>query len=188
MADKTVVSRVKRQRELRVAEGWQEVTVWVPTRQDADDIKTLASERRAKAEALHGLSQEVKSVSPSTEARIAAAIEERGSAAYIHYNGPVLELLSDLAEEDDLEGFSRAFVILARSSPMHAPSVASFVPAKIGTFLAKHRGVDVASFQRWTEANPGWADALEAAVRHPTQFAGLVETMAIEIKGMRRAQ
>ena len=40
MTDNTVTERVKRQRELRAAEGWRKVTVWVPTAADAKDVAT----------------------------------------------------------------------------------------------------------------------------------------------------
>lgn len=48
VADPTVVRRVRRQRDVRLAEGWQEVRVWVPTEQDANDIRNLAADRRVR--------------------------------------------------------------------------------------------------------------------------------------------
>lgn len=188
MADRTAIDRVRRQRELRVAEGWHEVKVWVPTAQDADDIRNLAAERRAKAEALFGLSREVPKVTPEFEAKIAKAISDHGSAAYLHASGAVLDLLTTLAEEDDLHSFSRAFVILARARPTNAAAVASYVPAKISNFLIKHRGVDPRSFVAWTDANPEWAENLKATVRHPARFAAVVESMAEDIARPSRTQ
>lgn len=115
MGDRTVTDRMKRQRELRAAEGWQKVTVWVPTLADAEDVKKLAAERRARAEALAGLSEEVPKVNVDTAERIARAIAEHGSKAYITPSGAVLELMKELAKEDDLESFASAFVIIARA-------------------------------------------------------------------------
>lgn len=182
MADRTVVARLKRQRELRAAEGWREVTVWVPTEQDAADIRKLAEERRAKAEALHGLSQEVSTVTHDTEVRIAQAMAEHGAAAYITPSGAVLGLLTQLADENDLISFSRAFIILARAKPGNAAFVAAAVPGKVTNFLVAHRGVDVSAMMDWTAANSGWAADLQNAVREPARFKEVVETMAEAIK------
>lgn len=46
MKDKTVNERMHRQRALRITAGWKEVRVWVPTEQDAADVRKLAEERR----------------------------------------------------------------------------------------------------------------------------------------------
>lgn len=183
MSDKTVVSRVRRQRQARLAEGWHEVTVWVPTEADAEDVRRLAEERRARAEALDGLSQEVGSVNKEVELRTAEAILKQGSKAYTTESGAVLELMTDLAREDDLQGFSRAVVIFARAKPANAHYVIGSVPAKISNFLISHRGVDAAKMMRWMEKHPGWVDDLKAAVRDPARFEAVVEAMAEAIKG-----
>jgi hypothetical protein len=187
MRDQTVTARMRRQRELRAAEGWHEVKVWVPTDQDAADIRQLAAERRAKAEALYGLSKEIPAVKPEIEARIAKAIATHGSAAYITPSGAVLDLLTQLANEDDLASFSRAVVILARAKPANAGFVAATVPAKITNFLVKHRGVNHQALIEWTEANPGWEEDLKNAVRNPDRFAQVVETMAMAINRQQSA-
>jgi hypothetical protein len=182
MADPTAVRRVKRQRDVRLAEGWQEVRVWVPTEQDANDIRNLAADRREKAEALAGLDEGIKSMPPETLHRIAEAITSQGSAAYTTPSGPVLDLLTKLAEEDDLASFSRAFILLARARPANAAFVASAVPAKIHNFLIKHRDVKVPALIKWTEANPDWAEQLKSALRDPDQFVRVVEGFALAIK------
>jgi len=182
MRDNTVVDRVRRQRKLRVAEGWQEVKVWVPTEADAEDVRKLAAERRAKAEALDGLSKEVSKVSHKTEMRIAKAIAEHGSAAYNSPSGAVLDLMTQLSNEDNLASFSHAFIILARAKPTNAAFVANAVPAKISNFLIKHRGINANTLLKWTETNPGWVDDLKDAVRDPVSFEQVVETMAEAIK------
>jgi hypothetical protein len=182
MADKTVAERARRQRDLRVAEGWQEVKVWVPTEADAEDVRKLAAERRAKAEALHGLSKEVPMINMETEIRIAQAIAQHGSAAYNTPSGAVLDLMTKLADGGDLASFSRAFIILTRAKPANASFVAAAVPGKISNFLIKHRGVDPSTLVKWTAANPGWVDDLKDAVRDPVRFEQAVEAMAESIK------
>lgn len=181
MADNTIAERARRQRDVRVAEGWQEVKVWVPTEADAEDVRKLAAERRKRAEALHGLSKEVQIIDMDTELRIAKAISEQGSAAYTTESGAVLELMTRLADEDDLQGLSRAFVILARAKPPNATFVAARVPAKISNFLIKHRGVSTPALLKWTSANPAWAENLKDALRDPIRFERLVEAMAAAI-------
>lgn len=182
MADRTVVQRVKNQRDARLLEGWQEVRVWVPSEKDAADIRNIAAERRAKAEALEGLSKEVRKVSPPTEARIARAIAEHGSSAYTTPSGAVLDLMTELAGEDDLRGFSRAVVILARAKPANAKFVIERVPAKVSNFVIRHRGVSATDLMKWAEANPQWPDDLKNSVRDPEVFERVVETMSESIK------
>ncbi len=186
MNDKTVVARVRRQRNLRITEGWHEVKVWVPTESDAEDIRKLAAERRAKAEKLDGLSREVPKVTSETEMRIARAIAEHGSAAYRSPSGAVLDLLTELANEDDLQGFSRAFVILARAKPGNATFVSASVPAKISNFLIQRRGISSQAFLNWTASRPGWRSELEEAVRDPARFERVVEDMAVAIRARRK--
>jgi hypothetical protein len=181
MADRTVAARARRQRDLRVAEGWQEVKVWVPTDADADDVRKLAAERRTRAETLYGLSEKVKLVTPETQTQIAEAILNQGSAAYTTPSGPVLDLMTRLLDADDLVGFSVAFVIFARAKPGNAAFVESAVPAKISNFLAKHRRVDSKALTDWAQSNPDWAEDLKARVRDPSRFADTVEQMAVAI-------
>jgi len=187
MTDKTVSARMKRQRALRAAQGWREVKVWVPTAQDAADVRKLAEERRAQAVALHGLTDEVPAVTHEVAARIAKAIAAHGSAAYTIPSGAVLDLMTQLAEEDNLAGFSHAFVIFSRAKPANAPFVAAAVPAKINNFLTLHRGVDPSALMQWTTANPGWNEDLKDAVRDPARFAHVVSRMAEAIKRQRSA-
>lgn len=187
MADRTVVQRVKNQRDARLSEGWQEIRVWVPTEQDAEDIRNIAAERRAKAEALDGLSREVPKVTPQTEARIAQAIAAHGSAAYNTPSGAVLDLMSELAGEDDLQGFSRAVVILARAKPANAKFVLARVPAKISNFVVQHRQITPSDLMKWADANPQWPEDVKRSVRDPEEFERVVEAMAESIKAFRKA-
>ncbi|TPJ12253.1 hypothetical protein FJW04_23755 [Mesorhizobium sp. B2-7-3] len=188
MADKTVTARIKRQRELRSAEGWQKVTVWVPTSADAEDVRKLAAERRSKAEALAGLSEEVPKVSIETTERIARAIAEQGSKAYTTPSGAVLELMSQLAGEGDLESFSLAFAIIARAKPANAIYIAERVPAKISEFLCRHRGINGGDLGKWQISNPEWSDNLKAAVRDPARFPRVVEAMAEAVRRTKNRQ
>ena len=181
MADPTAIDRVRRQRELRVAQGWQEVKVWVPTKRDAADIRKLAEERRARVEALEALPKEVPTVSVETAARIAKAIAQHGLKAYTTPSGAVLTLMSQLAEEDDLASFSQAYVHLARAHPRNAAFVAAAVPAKISNHLILRRGVDPAALIRWTISHPDWTERLQSAVRDPASLEHTVSAMIKDI-------
>ncbi|MBB3589455.1 hypothetical protein E2E30_19450 (plasmid) [Sphingomonas sp. AAP5] len=187
MVDRTVTQRVKNQRDARLLEGWQEVRVWVPSEKDAVEIRNMASDRRAKAEALDGLSKEVPKVSLHTEVRIAQAIAEHGSAAYNTPSGAVLDLMTELAGEDDLQGFSRAVVILARAKPANAKFVLARVPAKISNFVIQYRGIAAFDLMKWTDANPQWPDDLKGSVRNPEQFERVVEAMVESIKAFAKS-
>ena len=179
---KTAAQRVKKQRESRAAEGWELVSVWVPTAEDAQAIKAMAEGYRRRAEALDGLSDEVKTVTHETQLRIAEAIGQIGSDAYTREDGAVLDLMTKLADEDDLLGFSQAFVLLARARPLNAHLAAAAVPAKVTHHLIRRRGIDTRTLLKWTRENPHWADRLKGAVRQPDHFVRVVDDMILEIK------
>jgi len=188
MTDNTVTERVKRQRELRAAEGWRKVTVWVPTAADAKDVKELAAERRAKAVALADLAREVPKLNFQTVEQIAKAIAEHGSKAYNTPSGAALELMKGLAAEDDLASFANAFVIIARAKPANTNFIAARVPGMISEFLIRHRGIDGSVMGKWGTSNPDWADNLKAAIRHPERFPLVVEALAETIRNSQTKQ
>jgi hypothetical protein len=178
--DKTIADRERRHREARNAGGWKRISVWVPTASDAEDVRKLAAERRARAENLDELKE--LNVKPETIKRIAAAIDKHGSNAYMTASGALLDLMTELTEEDDLPAVSAAYCILARAKPASAPYVANAVPAKISNFLIRHRGIDGGAFYNWTVKNPSWAETIANAVSDPARFTSAVETMAEDIK------
>ncbi len=177
-----MIQRVKKQRDARLNEGWQEVRVWVPSKKDAEDIRNIANERRSKAEALDGLTKEVPKVNLETVTRIAQAIAQHGSKEYVTSSGAILDLMNKLADEDDLRGFAHTVAFITRAKPINAKFVIEYVPAKISNFLIKLRGVSVTDWRRWANANPKWSDQLKNSVRHPEQFERVVEGMARSIK------
>lgn len=187
MADHTVSARARKQRNLRVAEGWQEVKVWVPTEKDADDVRKLAAERRSRAEKLEGLSEKVSLVTRETQNSIAVAMAQHGSAAYDTPSGAILTLMTDLMDAGDLAAFSITVAVLARARPSSAPYVISAVPAKVSNFLVKYRSINSRDLTAWTQANPDWTDQLKDTVRDPEQFPRVVEQIAAAIKSSRAA-
>jgi hypothetical protein len=182
-ADRTATNRVKRQRDARLYEGWQEVRIWVPTDEDAEDVRKLAAERRAKAEALHGLREGITSMSIDAAERIIDAIISQGSPAYTTPSGPVLTLLSDLAGEGELASFSRAFIIFARAKPANAAFVANAAPSKIlNQYLLGYLNIDPGTFIQWEKDNPDWSVTIKDALRDPDRLERVVGGVATSIR------
>lgn len=182
MSDDNANARVRLQRERRLREGWKDVRVWVPSEQDAKKIRNLAEELRRNAEQLYGLSERIETVNMETQYRIAEAIAQQGSKAYNTPSGAVLSLMTQLAEEDDLEGFAIAVNMLARASPANARYVSNAIPPKISNYLILQRSVDRDAFFRWMIANPTWSTTLKEAVRNPPQFMAVIEDMIEQIE------
>lgn len=187
MADKTAAQRIKRQRDHRLREGWQEVRVWVPTDQDAADVRQLAAERRALAEAaLQGDNKKVTEMEIQEE--INAAIAAQGSPEYITPSGPTLTLMSKLARQGDLEGFAQTFTTFARVRPANARFVENAAPAKIlNGYFIEHLKLDAQTFLRWERENRDWGKWIIAALREPSRFVAVVSAMAEGIRQARHA-
>jgi hypothetical protein len=183
MKDRTVAERVTRQRAIRLREGWQEVRVWVPTEEDAVELRELAERKRTEAEALRGLKEGITGMNSATAAAIVKAILSQGSKAYNTPSGPVLTLLSELAAQGNLRSFSNAFVIFARAKPANARYVEQSVPAKIlNQFFCRHRGVTATEFERWRAKHTDWAQRLKDAVRDAGLFERTVQEMVAEMR------
>jgi hypothetical protein len=105
MADKTVPQRVKRQRVARLDAGWEEVRVWIPTAENANEIRKLAAQQRRHAEELSNLTSAIKSMSRETVEAITEAIIRQGSPAYTTPSGPVLDVLGQLAASGEPRRF-----------------------------------------------------------------------------------
>lgn len=183
MVDRTVANRVSRQRTARLREGWQEVRVWVPTDEDAAEIRALAERKRATAETLRGLKEGVTGMDAATEVLILNAIQSLGSKAYNSPSGAVLTLLSELASRGDLRSFSNAFVIFARARPASAGYVEDSVPGKIlNAYFYGHKGITFNEYARWHENHADWAERLKGAVRNPGMFELVVDQMLAEMR------
>lgn len=181
--DNTVAQRVRQQRDVRLNEGWEEVRVWVPTKGDADDLRKIAAERRAKAESLNELTGSEINMAPEQLEQIRAAIAEQGSPAYNTPSGPVLTLLTELATAGDLVGLSRAFVLFARAKPANAAFVSGHIPGKIvnGYFL-RYLQLNVAQVMTWEREHPQFGEEIQMAVRDEQRFQTLVKNMAASIR------
>jgi hypothetical protein len=111
--------------------------------------------------------------------RIAKAITNQASAAYITPSGPVLDLLSELAEEGDLATMSHLYGAFSVIHPKNAGFVLGSVPAKISSrYLARNRGIGIRQFSAYVERNPDWAENLKANLPHSGRFTQTVTAMA----------
>lgn len=139
------------------------------------------------AEAANALRDALAAIGVRNARRVADAISQLGSDAYITPSGPVLELLSELAEEGEVETFAKAYGLFASIRPMNAGFVRESVPAKISSrYLARHRGIDASKIMSWASDNPDWPDRLKETVGKPALFALTVDAMADAIASAAR--
>ncbi|GLK77636.1 hypothetical protein GCM10008171_28900 [Methylopila jiangsuensis] len=112
-------------------------------------------------------------------ARVADAIAQQGSKAFITPSGAVLDLLSELAEDGDIETFAKTYHLFATILPMNAAYVRRSVPAKVSSrYLARHRALSASRIMTYAAKNPEWAESLKRTVAEPALFARTVEDMA----------
>lgn len=188
MSDPTVSTRIKRQREARTSEGWQEVRVWVPTESDAEAVRELAAKCRRDAGNLTNLNKAIRSMTPENISKSISAIVNQGSSAYKTQSGAVLTLLSELAANGEVADLSRAFVIFAQAKPGNAHFVEQAVPAKItnGYFIA-FKKLSQSAVAKWQIANPVWPNRVKECLRQPTTFQTVLEDVASQIKAFQES-
>jgi hypothetical protein len=133
----------------------------------------------AAASALHDA---LAAIGVRNAMRVADAVSRHGSDAYTTPAGPVLELLSQLAEEGELETFAKAYRLFSTIRPANADFVRESIPAKISSlYLARNRQLNSSKILSWASRNPEWPDTLKAAVGQPAAFAITVDSMATAI-------
>ena len=181
----TANQRVKNQRQARLNAGWQEVRVWVPTKNDACQIQELAAKLRARALDRQRLEQlpGVKSMDEKLRKSVIAAVENQGSAEYATPSGAFLELLSELAKKGCLDDMAAAFGIFVEAHPSNARFVAASVGAKVmNHYFIPCLGLNGASkFIQWQEAHPNWAEAIAESLQTGA-FRHIVDGMLNNIK------
>jgi hypothetical protein len=117
----------------------------------------------------------------SLEERIAEALLYRGSPRHAVRAGAMLTLLSELAREGDLEGFSRACLTYAGLVPSDRQQLVAAVPAKVlNQYLYLHCGRAASSLEKWCERNADWAERITSALEDPVRFRAEVLRMSAE--------
>lgn len=114
---------------------------------------------------------------------IADALLSYGDAAYITASGPLRDVLSEIANDGDLDVFVHALNVFAYILPGSARELRAAVPAKIlNEFVASNRRVPIAGAFRWMQANPDWADKLRSTAHRPAAFTVTVNAMVEEMR------
>jgi len=133
-------------------------------------------------EATSALHEALAAIGVRNAVRVADAIIRFGSDAYVTPSGPALDLLTELAEEGEIEIFSKVFRLFAGIRPQNAQFIRSLVPAKISSgYLARHRGLSLKKFTAFSAAYPDWAQTLKSSVDEPVRFARTVDAMAAAV-------
>ena len=115
--------------------------------------------------------------------RVADAIAQQGSNAYITPSGAVLELLAALAEQGEIATLARAYALFAKMHQANSRYVRDSVPAKIVSgYFSKRLRLDTRRTTAWTAQTPAWATELKAALSEPALFVATVDRMAEQIK------
>lgn len=135
-------------------------------------------------ERLMALREALASVGVDNALRIAGAIAEQGSDAYTTPSGAMLDLLSRLAAEGELETFARAVDLAATIHPQNAAFVRSKAPAKIASnYFGARLQLPMHDFVAWADDNPQWPDRLVSDLTSPERFQATVEAIADEVRG-----
>ena len=114
---------------------------------------------------------------------IADALLSYGDAGYITAAGPLRDVLSQIANDGDLDVFVHALNVFAYILPGSARELRDAVPAKIlNEFVARNRRVPIAGAFRWMQANSDWADKLRSTVDRPAAFTVTVNAMVKEMR------
>jgi hypothetical protein len=183
MSAKSTAQRVKQQRQARLDEGWEEVRVWAPNAEAAVAIRQYAGILRRESENLPGLDEVCKSMKPEIYQRIKNAILEQGAPAYTTPSGAVLLLLTELAEEGNLQAISEAFNEFSKAKPGNMLYVEEKIPAKIlNQYWLRKLQLNLESLTSWMNNNPGWANELKSKLRVPEEFERVVNAAAEEIR------
>ena len=104
---------------------------------------------------------------------IVEALLRCGDKTYIVACGPLRDVLSQIANDGDLDVFVHTLNVFAHILPSSARELRDAVPAKIlNEFVPRNQKVPIAGAFRWMRDHPNWADrlrgsAMEACRRQP---------------------
>ena len=113
---------------------------------------------------------------------IASALFAFGDRRHVVASGSLREVLSQIANDGDLDVFVHALNVFALIIPDSAQELRDALPAKIlNEFVAGNQQVPITSAFRWMQANPGWAESLRSTANNPASFTNTVDAM---VEGM----
>jgi hypothetical protein len=137
-------------------------------------------------EAIEALAVALSATGIEQATRVAEAVVGKGSETHITPSGPILEMLSKLAEDGQLISVSRAWRVFSMIHPESANFVRESVPAKISSlYLARNRGIDAGKMVEWMSTRSEWAEEVKAALHDPARFKSTVDEIADAIEAAR---
>jgi hypothetical protein len=137
-------------------------------------------------EAIEALAVALSATGIEQATRVAEAVVGKGSETHITPSGPILEMLSKLAEDGQLIAVSRAWRVFSMIHPESANFVRESVPAKISSlYLARNRGIDAGKMVEWMSTRSEWAEEVKAALHDPARFKSTVDEIADAIEAAR---
>lgn len=137
-------------------------------------------------EAIEALAVALSATGIEQATRVAEAVVGKGSETHITPSGPILEMLSKLAEDGQLIAVSRAWRVFSMIHPESANFVRESVPAKISSlYLARNRGIDAGKMVEWMSTRSEWAEEVKAVLHDPARFKSTVDEMADSIEAAR---
>lgn len=153
----------------------------------AIDDRTQMAEYRQRhqagmPDAEYELQSELASIGIANAGRVALAVMDQGSAAYLTDSGAALTLLSELAAESELQTFAQAVRIFRAIRPQNAAFVTAAVPAKIMSRYFPANLPPTRNIERWALRHPDWPKQLTDALANPAGFARTAEAMLEEIR------
>lgn len=114
---------------------------------------------------------------------IVEALLSYGDDRYIVTSGSLHEVLSQIANDGELDVFVHTLNVFAHILPHSAQELRDAVPAKIiNQFVARNQSVPIGDAFRWMEKNPDWADRLRGSSVKATDFTAVVNTMIDEMR------
>jgi hypothetical protein len=114
---------------------------------------------------------------------VAEALLAYSDKEYIMASGPLRDVLSEIANDGDLDVFVHALNVFSYILPGSARELRDAVPAKIlNQFVARNRQVPIAGAFRWMQVNPDWADTLRATADRPASFTLTVNAMVEQMR------
>lgn len=155
-------------------------------RRKIDMAAYRATDNKYPSDEADALRDALSAVGVDDALRIAEAIVKQGAAAYTTPSGPVLTLMSDLAERGDIEILARAYKLFATVQSANAAFVRETIPAKISTrYFGTNRSLKATQVMSWAGRTPQWSASLKAQLEEPQAFAETVDAMATEITAVR---
>ncbi len=145
-----------------------------------DKVVQWAGEEGHLTDAIDALRDALSVIGIDDALRVAEALLQYGSSAYVHRSGPIQDILSDLAATGQIQAFARFYQLATTIWPPDARLLLDMVPAKIlNQYFAGYLGfAGTRPLFRFTADNPDWADELRLALPIPVKFERTVFGMA----------